>query len=114
MLGSANIAIVVICGTAIALKLVNTAHRRQRLTSKTSVGDRKAHKMILLVCGTCVVVFAPTTVVETPLMGDAMFSFYYFAVRNILFGIHSSVNFLIYVAVSRKFYTTYRQIFCRV
>ncbi|BFZ24052.1 hypothetical protein BsWGS_27091 [Bradybaena similaris] len=114
LLTTANMAIVFLCGATTTLKLVYLAHTRQRLTSnKTPAADMKAHKMILIVCGTCFLVFFPTTALDIALAYGVQVNNYIKSVFNILYGVHASVNFIIYVAVSRKFYTTYKNMISR-
>ncbi|BFZ09525.1 hypothetical protein BsWGS_12564 [Bradybaena similaris] len=114
LLGTANMAIVFLCGATTTLKLAYLAHTRQRLTSnKNLVTDMKAHKMILVVCGTCFLVFFPTTALDISLAYGVNFNEYTDTVFNLLYGVHASVNFIIYVAVSRKFYTTYKNMISR-
>jgi hypothetical protein len=114
LIGSTNMIVVLICSSAIALKLTYLTYTRQRLTSKSAAINMKAHKMILIVCVVCFVVFAPTSVLEFVRylrLGSTIIPYDF--ISYFLYGVHASVNSLIYVATSNKFYKTYKIIFCR-
>lgn len=70
--------------------------------------------MILIVCGTYFLVFVPTTsltLLQTmaclpPALDIRL-------VSNLVYGVHGSVNFIMYVSLSRKFYTTNKNVISR-
>lgn len=118
-----NFAIVTFCCLAIVLKLFLNTVKRARLfghitSVKALVKNAKVSKMLLTLCLIFYLMFFPTTALDlylyftihVDLLVDRRYAVAQY-ISHLVYSINSSINFLIYVTMSRKYYNTYKQLF---
>lgn len=117
-----NLALVTISCLAIAIKLFINNTKRGRLlgteqSKRSSAHNAKVSKMLLTLCVVFYVTFFPTTVLDMYLyftVAENLFVDRRYVVMQYISGlvycINSSINFIIYVTMSKKYYHTYSEL----
>ncbi|XP_059174432.1 endothelin receptor type B-like [Physella acuta] len=112
------LAIVIVCTTMIVAKLISSSKKRKLMTSHhvtaNKVKDKRVVKMLMVVSLTYIAILLPTTIMDLYMAiadpARIVINVLVF-IQNLLYQINASVNFVIYVTTSSKFYQTYKNIF---
>lgn len=112
------LALVIVCTTMIVVKLIASSKKRKLMTShhvtSNKVKDKRVVKMLMVVTLIYIAILLPTTVMD---MYMALAKPTQIAINILVFlqvtlyQVNASVNFIIYVTTSAKFYQTYTKIF---
>ncbi|XP_059140699.1 nociceptin receptor-like [Physella acuta] len=109
--------IIVVCSFLIIIQLIKMGHKNVAKQARYKKNELKVFKTLLVVCVVAAIIWIPTCLMDfiTQYATQVSFTTAYLCqdVKTVLYMLSSSVNFIIYITTSSKFYKTYKRIFCR-
>ncbi|BFZ24936.1 hypothetical protein BsWGS_27975 [Bradybaena similaris] len=111
-----SILITSVCCVAIGVKLRQAAVKREAMTSRSTGYDVRVVRMLVTICVVFLVVTIPNVALFSYFVPNFIFtSVLHELVDNfcaILYAVNSSVNFVVYVTMSKRFARTYKTLLC--